>query len=95
MLASDVQQCESAISIHISPPSSFRFLAHKMGIIIVSSSRTASSINQDNKHKALSGILYLNIKTHRVSTVCLVCAIVVMLFYQSRIFHRMMTTGRV
>ena len=86
VLASDVQQCESAICIHISPPSSFCFLAHKIGIIIVSSSRTASSINQDNKHKALSGILYLNIKTHRVSTVCLVCAIVVVCCFTSQEF---------
>ena len=35
---------------------------------MVSSSRTVSSINRDNKHKTLSGILYLNIKTHRVIT---------------------------
>ena len=68
VLASDVQQCESAICIHISPPSSFCFLVNKMGIIMVSSSRTVSSINRDNKHKTLSGILYLNIKTHRVIT---------------------------
>lgn len=40
------------------------------------------------KHKTLSGILYLNIKTHRVSTVCLL-----LLWYGvSRIFQGMMTT---
>ena len=68
VLASDVQQCESAICIYISPPSSFCFLVNRMEIIMVSSSRTASSINRDNKYKTLSGILYLNIKTHRVIT---------------------------